>query len=135
MVGVGDLKDKLNGWQIVALVAVVLGGFIALVYMGQTLGAVVTAALAILGVLGYNTAQGKTNNDLANGRLTALQDQITTLIQDHAAEMARKDAQFALERSQMQLHIREANDKAASYAAQVTPEPKSESHDGLARIQ
>lgn len=129
------MKDKLNGWQIVTLVAIILGAFITLVYMGQTLGAVVTAALAILGVLGYNTAQGKTNNDLANGRLTALQDQITTLIQDHAADLARKDAQFALERSQMQLHIREANDKAAAYAAQVTPDPKLESQDGLARLQ
>lgn len=120
------MKDKLNGWQIVTLVAVILGAFITLVYMGQTLGAVVTAALAILGVLGYNTAQNKTNNDLANGRLTALQDQLASLIRDHAEEMARKDTQAALERATLQHQISEAHDKAAAYAAQVPPEVKVE---------
>ena len=126
MKGFEDLKDKLNGWQIVTLVAVVLTAFIALVYMGQTLGAVVTAALAILGVLGYNTAQNKTNNDLANGRLTAMQEQISTLIKDHSEEIARKDSQFSLERATLQAHIREANDKAAMYAAMAPPEAKVE---------
>jgi hypothetical protein len=144
MKGVEAMKDKLNGWHIVILVALVLGTIVALVQMGETLGAVVAAALAILAVLGYNTAQNKTNNDLANGRLKAFQDQVTTLIQDHTADLARKDAQFALERAQMQaeraqmqLHIKEASDKAAAYAAQVLPPDPTrapEGLDGLARL-
>lgn len=136
MKGIGDMKDKLNGWHIVILVALVLGTIVALVRMGETLGAVVAAALAILAVLGYNTAQNKTNNDLANGRLTAMQEQISTLIKNHADEMARKDAQFSLERASMQTHIKEANDKAAMYAAMAPPDPKIlEASDGLASFQ
>jgi hypothetical protein len=135
MAGVGDLKDKLNGWHIVILVALILGTAVALVRMGETLGAVVAAALAILAVLGYNTAQNKTNNELANGRLTALQQQIAELIKDHSEEMVRKDQQAAAERALLQRELSEAHDKAAAYAALVPPDPKvTEPADGMASL-
>lgn len=134
MAGVTGLKDKLTGWHVVALAFIgsLLIGW--LVHEGETLGVIITGILGVLGALGYSIAQGQENKNLANGNLSELRSQITTLIQDHAAEMARKDAQFSLERSQLQSHIKEANDKAAMYAAMAPPDQKLETGDGLARL-
>lgn len=120
------MKDKLTGTHIVILVGLVLGALIALVALGQEFGALIAGVVAILSLLGYNTAQNRTNNELANGRLTALQNQLTEKDRLHAEENARKDAQFAMERAGYQAHIKEANDKVAMYAAMAPPDAKVE---------
>lgn len=120
------MKDKLNGWHIVFLVGMVLLTIVWLVHEGETLGVIVAAALAILSVLGYNTAQNQATNNLANGNLAAQREQMAEMQRQHTEELIRRDATASLERSQLQTHLKEANDKAAMYAAQVTPEAKVE---------
>ena len=68
------IMKSLNGWQIVALVGLFLGTLVALVAMGQEIGALVAAAVAILAALGFNGAQNAINLErttevrtLANG--------------------------------------------------------------------
>lgn len=137
------MKDKFNGWHIVALALIAAGLIGWLVHEGQQLGVIITGVLGILGALGFTIAQNQENKNLANGNLAAMRDQMAekdrqALEKDklHAEEMARKDAQFSLERSTLQSHIKEANDKAAAYAAMAPPDPKvMESIDGMARIQ
>lgn len=116
------IMKSLTGWQIVALVGLFLGALVVLVAMGQEIGAIVAGIVAILAVLGFNSAQNAVNlertgevRSLANGTNEALRTQITTERDKHAEERA------AL------LHqIQATNEKLAATAALVSPEQAAE---------
>lgn len=119
---------NLNGWQVVILVGMVLTALVVLVKMGQGLGAIVGAALLLLGGLGVPIYQNAVNSEkinqgnmLANGNLAAMRDQITALTLAHAAE-----------RAELIHQIQASNHQAVALAAMVPPDSKvPEERDGV----
>lgn len=116
--------DKLNGWHLVALVAILCATLVLLVWMGQELGAIASLGVLILGTLGFNAAQSYKNNavsseqlgqvkDLANGNNEALRNQ-----------MAFERTQAALERQQMREQLDAAHRTNVTLAALVPPDTK-----------
>lgn len=116
--------DKLNGWHLVALVAIGCTTLVLLVWMGQELGAIASLGVLILGALGFSAAQNYKNNavsveqlgqvkDLANGNNEALRTQ-----------MAFERTQAALERQQMREQLDAAHRTNVALAALVPPDTK-----------
>lgn len=111
---------NLNGWQIVALVGLVLGAIVALVAMGQEIAAVSAVGIMVASALGVPIYQQAVNGEkvgqvkeLANGNLKRLQDQIADIYVQHAAE-----------RADWALQLQAANDKATALAAMLPPDTK-----------
>lgn len=117
---------NLNGWQVVALVAILCGTLIALVWQGQSVGAIVAAGVVVASALGINVATNLAQNsvnseklgqvkDLANGQNQTLQRQLETERAVHAGERA-----FLMNQ------VKEANDRAVQFAAMITPDKAPE---------
>lgn len=116
--------DKLNGWHVVSLAAILATTLVLLVALGQELGAIASLGVLILGALGFNAAQNYKNNavsseqlgqvkDLANGNNEALRNQ-----------MALERTQAALERQQMREQLDAAHRTNVALAALVPPDTK-----------
>lgn len=116
------IMKSLNGWQIVALVGLFLGTLVALVAMGQEIGALVAAAVAILAALGFNGAQNAINLErttevrtLANGNNNELRKQLEEKEKRHNDQIA-----------ELMRQIQATNEKLAATAAYVAPEQASD---------
>lgn len=118
------MKNPLNGWQVVTLVGMVLATMVALVWMGQTLGAIASVGVVILAALGYNVSQTAATKDLANGNLAAMRDQLAEKDKQYAEDMARKDNQMAMERAVFQQTLAQAHAQTVSMAAALPPDTK-----------
>lgn len=126
------MKVTFNGWQIVTLVSVVLAAIVSLVAMGQELSALITTGLLVASALGVPIVQGFVNNervnqvkDLANGNLAAMREEMTHLNQQHAEELARRDAAAALERLNFQQQLAASHEKHVMLAAMLPADSKA----------
>lgn len=126
----GDLMKNLNGWQIVALVAILCATLVILVQQGQTVGAIVAAGVVVASALGLNVATSFAQNsvnsekltqvkDLANGNLAAAREQLETERAAHATERAALIAQ-----------LQEANNRSVQLAAMIPPQAAPEASNG-----
>lgn len=120
------MKDKLNGWHIVALalIGALLIGW--LVHEGETLGVIITGVLGILGALGYSIAQGAATKELANGNLAEQRKAYAELQKQHAEDMARKDNQMAMERAAFQQQLAQVHGQTVALAAKLPPSEAGE---------
>ena len=116
--------DKLNGWHLVTLVAILCTTLVLLVWMGQELGAIASLMVLILGTLGFSAAQNYKNNavsseqigqvkELANGNNQALRD-----------EMARRDEKHAEQIAGLLAQLESSHSREVAYAALVPPDAK-----------
>lgn len=111
---------NLTGWQVVAVVGLFLSAFCILVALGQDVGALIAAGLVILGALGVPIYQNAVNSEkinqgnmLANGNLKDLREQLTTVLNLHAEQLAEKDRL-----------IQQAHEQAVQLATMVSPDTK-----------
>lgn len=116
--------DKLNGWHLVTLVAVLCATLVLLVWMGQELGAIASLGVLILGTLGFNAAQNYKNNAVSSEQLGQVKDLANGNNEALRTQMAFERAQAAMERQQMREQLDASHRTNVALAALVPPDTK-----------
>ena len=116
--------DKLNGWHLVALAFIACTTLVLLVWMGQEMGAIASLGLLILSALGFTAAQSYKNNAVSSEQLGQVKELANGNLEALRVELARKDAQMAMERTFYQTQLAQAHEKQVALATMLPPESK-----------